>query len=316
MIYTVVGDPHCKPGNLEQVKELFELVEDEGNPVIWLGDMLDTKEIIRGKCLNLLYDCLKKSKLPHIIIVGNHDFFNLECEDYSLRVLELLDNLTIVDKLTFLEEGVIAVPYMPDDQFRSIIASSKSRILICHQGVTGFDYGTGHIAEDEIDFKSLKKFKLVLAGHFHKYQKEGNLTYLGTPFSHSFGETDQKKYIGFLDTEKGILTKQETPFKRHVTEEIDCDSEEDRDVNFKESFINNNFVRIILKGKKENIEKFDKSVLPTVRFIEKANTIGRMSKNVVSEEDPNEVKFVKWAKTVKKLETETVTLGVKFLEDA
>ena len=66
MKFTIVGDPHAKPGNLNKINHLFDMVETLGNTVIWLGDFLDTKEIIRGKCLNLIHRRLSESKLTHI----------------------------------------------------------------------------------------------------------------------------------------------------------------------------------------------------------------------------------------------------------
>ena len=108
---TIVGDPHAKPGNEAEMLQLFAMVEELGLPTIWVGDLLDTKEVIRSKCLNLYYRYFKESKLPHTILVGNHDWHNLECKEHSLETLKELPNETIVDTPMW-KDGMILIPYI------------------------------------------------------------------------------------------------------------------------------------------------------------------------------------------------------------
>lgn len=308
--YTIIGDPHVTPKNLDKIKTLFSIVEDIKLPVIWLGDFLDTKEVIRGTCLNLIHDRLLHSKLQHIILVGNHDFFNsTECEDHALKVLKSLDNVIIIDEFQELA-NMWFVPYMHDlASFRTVMKKCKGKTAFIHQGIDGFDYGNGHIAEGEVDISALKGVDKVISGHFHKYQEKGNLTYLGTPFSHSFGETDQVKYIGIFNTETDELQLLETPFPRHRTLEIDCDDVEEYPVlNEKDMF------RMILKGARENIKQFPKEDYPGVKFIERPTE--EESNVIIGEESSNEEKFITWAKEVKDLDKDTIKLGLELLEQA
>src|SRR5882724_7541363 len=95
--FTVIGDIHCTLNNLDKVNQLFDSIEKLHNPTILLGDLLDTKSIIRSECLNLYYKRLQDSKLQFTILCGNHDLIRQDQEASSLEPLKALPNVTIVD---------------------------------------------------------------------------------------------------------------------------------------------------------------------------------------------------------------------------
>lgn len=305
-IYTVVGDCHCKPNNLETIEQLFSIVEEIGGPVIWLGDMLDTKDLVRARCLNAYYSYFKSSKLDHIVLVGNHDQYHAGAEEHSLETLKALENVEIIDKPTLVNDMLMAPYYHDLEKFRSDVLSQKARFLFMHQGVTGFDYGNGFVAENEISLIELKGYEKVVSGHFHAFQEKGNLTYLGTPFSHSFGETDQKKYLGIFDADAGTLETVETPFPRHVTVEIDLDAKKKPKIPDTDDHI-----RVILTGSRERVTSFDKTPYPNVKFIDMPQAEDE-AESAVKETDSNVVRFVKWAE-MSEIEPETVELGLEIL---
>ena len=314
-IYTVIGDPHITHKSLEKAAELFEVIEDLGNPTIILGDVLDTKEIIRGKCLNYIFKRLKESKQDFIILVGNHDYFNLECKDHSLEVLKELPNVTIVDKPVVIN-NILFMPYINtcEEFTKEAEKFPDIDVLFMHQGVSGHDYGNGFIADGtgngELPESALNGFKTVISGHFHKYMSSGNLTFLGTPFSHSFGETDQTKYIAEYDSETQELGLFETPFPRHRTIELNCDKNE---IITKED-IKEDYIRVILRGSEENIKVFDKTRLEGVKYIERP--IEEESDILLNETESNEKIFETWAKEIKNLDPDTTRLGLDILNQS
>lgn len=315
MIYTIVGDPHLKNNNLDLAQELFALVESHGRPTIWLGDMLDTKELIRGKCMNALISYFKSSALAHYILVGNHDWFNLDCEAHSLESLKLLPNVFVVDAPHTDGLGnVVMVPYIHDQaKLRKIIADLPAdSILIGHLDVAGCDYGNGHISKDGLKVQELAKFKRVISGHFHKYQQSENLTYLGTPFSHSFGEANQKKVFASYEPHSNVLQLFDSPFRRHVSIEINCDQGDRRDW---EAASNSDLYRVILTGSQENINLFDRSLLNhlNVKWVTRPSDYA-MNDVQIDETMSNEGQFAKWAKDVRGLDEATVALGAAILE--
>lgn len=322
MKFTVCGDPHATTKNINKINELFDIFEEISNPVIILGDLLDTKSVVRSECLNLYYRRLKSSILNYIILVGNHDFHNLQCEDHSLQVLKELPNVTIVDKPTLCYD-MLFLPYNHDPKtIKKWLKDTEAKTVFGHFDICGFDYGNGFMCEEGLSVKDFKKFDLVVSGHFHKFQQQDNLVYLGTPFSHSFGESNQDKYIAIFDKDKKIDNDNEphlcnglklirTPFPSHVTIEIDCDDENPNMLGYQE----NDIVRVIYKGSKENIEiRKNKSQFPEgTKIIEKPND-EYANNTVIDETLDNVVKFQQFANDVKQLDDETVKLGTQILE--
>lgn len=313
--FTIIGDPHATNKNLDKIETLFNLVEDLGFPAIWLGDFLDTKEVIRGKCLNLLYQKFKDSKLRHIVLIGNHDWFNLECQDHALQVLKELPNVTIVDEPMVLEEMWFTPYYHDTEKLKEVIENCAKgtckKVLFGHFDIIGFDYGNGFMCDSGLFESDFSSIDFMISGHFHKYQREGNRVYLGTPFSHSFGESNQKKYIGIFDSDALNLELIETPFPSHRTIEIDCDGPDTQVETYKEE----DHLRVIFKGSKESILKVKSQVNypETTKIIEKPND-EYANTTVIDETLDNVVKFKQWANEVKGLNEDAVKLGTQILE--
>ena len=160
--------------------------------------------------------------------------------------------------------------------------------------------------------RSFSKFNRVISGHFHKFQQKGNLTYLGTPFSHSFGESNQTKYIGVLDLESDDLKLIETEFPKHITEVIDCDKCQDYDLS---GYDPEDHIRIVLEGSQENINKTrSRSILESrYKFIERPTDDLKEGLQIEETLD-NKVKFNTWARDIRKLDEATIELGISILE--
>lgn len=320
--FTVIGDPHIVPRTLDKGKHLFQTVEDLGHPAIWMGDFLDTKEIIHGKCLNLLYDYFKLSKLQHIVLVGNHDWFNLECLDYSLRTLGSLPNVRIIDKVEFHPTlPFLFFPYVHDKlkvkEVLKSISNKENLIVFGHFDVSGFDYGNGHFCEDGvITHEDFKDFKRVISGHFHKFQQTGNFVYIGTPYSHSFGEANQDKVIAVYSLPDDDLRLMPTSFPRHLSVKIDMSKPNAKKK--LQSFLDgneNNLIRVQLFGAPEDVAKLDKSSYPafSIKWEDKSESTSILGANLDESLD-NKSQFQEWGKKIRNLDPETLALGLSILE--
>ena len=319
--FTIIGDPHITPKSLDKGTELFRMVESWGLPTIWLGDFLDTKEVIRGKCLNLLYEYFSKSQLQHIILIGNHDWFNLDCQDHALKSLAALKNVRIIDEVAKHPTlPFVFFPYIHDKaKLREELQKYSNQDLVAfgHFEVSGFDFGNGHLCEDGIithdDFKG---FKRVISGHFHKLQTTGNFTYLGTPFSHSFGEANQDKVTGNYELSTDTLSLTPTDFPRHLSVKIDL-SKKGAEKKLAEFLAGNerNHVRVQLHGNPEDVVKLDKSKYTEfgIKWEDKSDSPVDSKVNLDETLD-NKSQFQEWAKNIKNLDSDTVSLGLSILE--
>lgn len=317
---TVVGDPHITPKSLEKGIALFEMVEHLGNEVIWLGDLLDTKEVVRGSCLNAFYDYFSKSKLQHTVLVGNHDWFNLDCKDHSLKPLSALSNVHIVDKAQrYPDQDVYCLPYIHDKAAlkKELDKIPTDSVIFGHLEVAGFDFGNGHLCEDPaLTYEDLSVFRAVISGHFHKYQRKDKFIYLGTPFSHSFGETDQEKYLGVYNTKTNEMELLRTPFERHVTLKLPLNKYDHKDI--LASFLRSNqanVVRVQLFGTDHEINTFDKSEFSNYKIKYDHKPSDSVETGVSLDESlNNKNQFITWSKDIKQMDEATMNLGLSILE--
>lgn len=325
--YTLVGDPHLTHKTLERTEELFGLVEAIGKPTIWLGDLLDTKEVIRGKVLNAWLRYFKRSKLQHYVLVGNHDYFNLDCNDHALEVFKLLHNVTVIDDVLQLD-NLVFIPYIHNlETLRAVLAryQDPNKTLIGHLEISQFDFGNGHVCTSGLNLTDVAGFKRVISGHFHKYQTQGNLTYLGTPFSHSFGETDQIKYLGLYKSATDELVTAETPFAKHITKTFNCDFLDERLSHAlfigegKEAL--KNYYRVILTGTQANIDRFPRWMYDeggtegklNIKWITRPSDYAE-NDIAIEETVSNVQQFTKWATEIKAMDEDTVKLGLAIME--
>lgn len=311
MKHLVIGDPHAKPGNLDKIEKLVNIVEEQRLPTIWLGDQLDTKEIINGKCLNLWYEYYSNSDLDHIILVGNHDRFNKYSNEHSLEVLKHLSNVQIIDQPTTIN-NIDFIPYTDNTTILNHIENSKSILGFGHVDIQGFDYGNGVLSKEGFNYETFSKYKIFVSGHYHAYQSKYNIKYLGTPFSHSFAESNQNKYIMTLDTESLETNLIPTDFPMHITLEYDCDYNKKVELCIQEELNEDNYVRVILKGKQSNIDKVNKEQFPNIKFIEKPDFEAQGL--IIDETLDYYSQFKKWAEN-KNLNENTIKKGLEILNN-
>ena len=158
----------------------------------------------------------------------------------------------------------------------------------------------------------------MVSGHFHSYQKEDNITYLGTPFSHSFGETEPIKYLGIGDLDNGITKLIPTDFPHHITNYYNVDATEIHNLIEKSPKMYENpkdYYRVVLEGSTENINIWARKFkqYPTVKLVLKPTSVVKSLE--IQEDQSNEVKFTTWASNIKKLDDETKQLGLSILND-
>lgn len=319
---TVSGDPHADNNNQSKIGELFDIFEEIGNPVLILGDLLDTKEIIRGKTLNYVRRRIKESKLFFFIMVGNHDWFNLDCQEHALECLKDLPNVKVIDQ-PYLRGKLLFMPYYEDiAQFKKDLQRpefKEAEVLFMHQGIVGFDYGNGHVADGnghgEMEFSATVRFHKVIAGHFHKHAQQGNLTFVGTPFTQDFGETDQIKYLGVFDTTNYKLDLVETPFPRHMTASIPAKDFAKKFSELTEGQ-SGNMWRVRLTGSSMEISAVNQGKWPGVKFLEEPSDAEQIETSSIKDTDSNPQKFMAWAKEIKHLDDATIAEGLEILKSA
>jgi hypothetical protein len=324
---TIVGDLQAEDKSLFKLEKLFAMLETLGNDVLFLGDVLERRGFIEAKCLNFVYEKIKSSKLHFTILVGNHDLINLNGTETSLEPLKSLHNVNLIDKPTLNiigNEGYL--PYIHN--MEALVAELNKfqahgvEVVFAHLDVLGMDYGNGIKAPTGVDIGFLnEKFKLVISGHFHKFQQVNNFMYLGTPYSHDWGEANQEKFIMTYESpEKYELINTYEFFPSHISKVVDCD---DQNLSFTASgFYRENYMKIILKGSQENIDKVKKYNLHDFKelgylqaILIEEPTVDDARKRVVDETMSPEKQFETYCKEVVGADQETINLGLTILKE-
>lgn len=315
--FLVVGDLQMKRENLPECELLFAKLETmpinpDVDAVIWLGDMLDRRGLVEAECLNRLFDYFSSSKLQHNIIVGNHDLLSLHTLSHALQPLKALKNVTIIDSPQVLFGPVGVIPYTRKPQtFIDAIAELRNNnceYLFCHQGIKEFTLGSGYTEDEAVGLDDVKDYKMVIAGHYHTPMERGNTVYLGSPFSHSFGESNENKRLGIFHTASGTIEYiQLDIFRKHRTYEISA-NEPFPVLNLQD------LNRIIVTGTEEEIKRVQASTVDRrgVKIIYKITGTGAAP---ISESLSNKDKWIKWCREIKKLDEVYVNVGLELLND-
>lgn len=193
-------------------------------PVIVAGDLHDEKSTLRAQCVDALINTMVYAHLVGVrvvIIPGNHCMHNEKSNSNSLGFLkpycEIYDEPYLHSLL-----NVYLIPYQHDPVLLRAILNGipKGSTVICHQGLQGAwmgDYVQDKTSLRPDDFADLR----VISGHYHRAQnikcgKTGLFSYIGAPFTHSYGEAnDGPKGFQVLYSD-GSLELIPTNLRKHV----------------------------------------------------------------------------------------------------
>ena len=231
------GDAVFMESQLRFFREQFvpELTE-QGIKTIWvLGDVFDTRQqintLVINKVIELFRDTLKDFEIN--IIVGNHDMYlTTDTGINSLKILDLLPNVTVYEKQTVLTidgKKILVQPWIIDYKQENLI-TGKYDYCFCHADIIGFDQGGGRLSESGLVAKEiLKHVDAVYSGHYHngihrQFEKGKSITYLGAPYQLTRIDRNGIRGYHILDIASGERTLIENyvsmKFTRHVYPDI------------------------------------------------------------------------------------------------
>ena len=185
--------------------------------IAFAGDLCHNKSIIHTAAqdvmLNIFQD-VQYQDLKFYVIDGNHDLSTKGSESVSaLRSLESISNVTWISHqskgemgyYTDLGKKVLFVPYYPGMKEYLDKPSTKADILISHFGLNEAILNSGISIQSPIKASDLKRFKLVILGHYHLPQHmiygKTNIYYTGSPIQLDWGEKNEEKRFLIIDTE-------------------------------------------------------------------------------------------------------------------
>ena len=172
-----------------------------------IGDVFHKSSNIKNDAFIPLFMKLfsmKEKGIKMIFIPGNHDIMNINND----TIVETFAAFGKVYKkrtdITIDGEDFIFLPYTKKE---SELPKGNGEYLITHISIADFFFDNNFQVDEKIAFKRslFEDFKMVITGHFHKYQNRKNIYYIGSPVQIDRKEIGQIKGFGVLDTETETL---------------------------------------------------------------------------------------------------------------
>lgn len=248
---------------LDIMKEYFRdffipLLKREKKPgdfLIHLGDVFDSRHSLNLLVMNegiTIFEEISKI-MPVVIILGNHDIYKKNTNDVnSVKVLKWIPNITVLEEPEIMEISGKKLLFMPwragHQEELECIRSNPADFLFCHTEMQGLKFNKNTTIDTGLDFKEIKSFRKVYAGHIHYAQKKGNFRMLGCPYPMTRSDINNEKGIWCLDIESEEETYHPNTvspkFIRIIFERV-LEMEEEEAI----SMFKNNFVDILVDPK-------------------------------------------------------------------
>lgn len=200
-------------------------------PFVVAGDLHDSKALLRAECIKAMIETFSLVKTRAIVIIGNHCLVNQKAKEHALEFLKPYAEVVQVPMYDAALQSWL-IPYQHDaESMKELLSTIEpgSRI-ICHTGIVGAEMG--HYIQDPsaVEKDAFADFR-VISGHYHRRQDikcgrprkgaVGLFSYIGNPYTLSFGEAwDPEKGFSILH-ENGLLTHVPTNLRKHVVTEVD-----------------------------------------------------------------------------------------------
>lgn len=282
------------------------LIENKIETVIHLGDFFDRRKYVNFNTLcsvrKRFIEPLIKNNIDMYVTLGNHDTYYKNTNEIN-SIQELLSQykqFTIIDhpvQIEFDHCCIDVIPWITNENLEStlnFIRRSDSLVLCGHLEIAGFQVMSGVKHTHGLTPKEFNKFEMVLSGHFHIKQSDGNIFYLGSQYQMNFGDVNTKKGFHVLDTATRELEFIENLNYIFHTFTYD-DSTEDK-IKQIASFVSSNnlkgsFVRIFIREKNKQFI-FDKFIdalwsknIQDLSIVDDSNIINNSTSEVSDSED-------------------------------
>jgi DNA repair exonuclease SbcCD nuclease subunit len=201
--------------------ELSSLCAEHACDAVYdLGDTFDDRNALDYPSLNAVIGGLNglKVKGPNFRIIGNHDQFQKDGSVHNGCVLERFFHTVADRQIQAIGDCMAFFVSYPADHaeltewlLKEVKRFRGPKILFGHFQAKGAFY-KGGTALTGIPLEALAPFNLVLLGHIHLPQSlSDRIHYVGSPFQQDWGEAQQTKRVGIVDT--NTMTVEWVPLK-------------------------------------------------------------------------------------------------------
>ena len=248
-------------------KTFFPYLLEHGiKHVVQLGDLFDRRKYISFQtlalCRKYFFEPFSRYNIECHALLGNHDIFfknTLEVNSPQLLLGDYEDNVFVYNEPCSWN-GIDFIPWICKDNEQEIlefIENSNNDICFGHFELAGFEMDRGNICHEGMDADVLKKYDVVLSGHFHHKSTKGNITYVGTPGEMTWADFNDERGFHIFDTETRELTFIPNPCKMFYKIQYNDDDMYYNDiVNADYSYLTGKYLKIVVE-KRNNSFLFD-----------------------------------------------------------
>jgi len=239
--------PYCKENNIDQI--------------IHLGDLMDRRKYVNFNTLHEVrtrfVDSLEKNKLHMHCILGNHDTFYKDTNDVNSSKELFVDRnnfFHLYEKPTAVEFDGLCIGLVPwispeiKDECLEFLKTCRCPIVGGHFELFGYEVLRGVKYQSGMSDDVLRRFELVLSGHFHSKSTKNNVYYLGTQYQITFSDLHDKKGFHVLDTETRELEFIENKRRKFFHIEYD-DTNPETLVNLDFKKYEDSYIKVLIKNK-------------------------------------------------------------------
>ncbi len=217
----LISDVHYSLSTLELADKAFRMAIDKAHDLkvrlYDLGDITNDKANLRAEVVNRLIETMTYAEDKGVsvtLLVGNHSLINEKSKENALEFLSRYATLVRSDAL--LHEFLL-LPYKANpSEFTADVSNIPAKaVVLAHQGLKGALPGHYSFDHSAVSKQALPDGLNVFSGHYHNGQTlplpgGGSWTYVGNPYTLTFGEAG--------DTPKGFLVL----FEDGTFERIPC----------------------------------------------------------------------------------------------
>ena len=190
----------------------FDKCKEMGvSATIQTGDWFDVRRGISQETLQFIREDLVpnfQSIGETYVLVGNHDMHKRETitPNSCREVLSHYKKFNIIEEPTALRFDNVEVDMIPwickenSNAVYDYISKSNSPYCVGHFELSGFYYYTG-LKSDGTQSGFLSNYEQVWSGHFHCQSSNGNIQYIGTPYTLTLGDANDSRGFYVFDTE-------------------------------------------------------------------------------------------------------------------
>ena len=201
------------------------VVKNNITTIFQMGDLFDRRKFINFNTIYLsrqyFFNTIRELGIQFHTILGNHDIYykNVLEVNSSQMLLKDYDNIIVYDepnKVVFDGVDVDVIPWICADnemEIKKFIENSTSQICFGHFEIAGFEMDKGNVCHEGLDKSILKRYDIVLSGHFHHKSSDGQITYVGTPGEMTWTDYNDPRGFHVFDTETREMEFIQNPYR-------------------------------------------------------------------------------------------------------